>query len=84
MLSPRTWRLADLGAKHALLREGIGWGNMPLGLVEPDLVAGTLVRLALPDYTGETYRFAGIWRSDTPPGPAASWLLDQFVGTEIR
>ena len=84
VLSPRTWRLADLGAKHALLREGIGWGNMPLGLVEPDLVAGTLVRLALPDYTGETYRFAGIWRSDTPPGPAASWLLDQFVGTEIR
>lgn len=77
--SPRTWRLADLGAKHALLREGIGWGNMPLPMIEPDLVAGTLVRLAMPDEPGGNYRFAGIWRRDAPPGPAGSWLLDQFV-----
>jgi DNA-binding transcriptional LysR family regulator len=79
VMSPRTWRLADLGAKHALLREGIGWGNMPLPMVEPDLVAGTLVRLHMPDHPGGTYRFAGVWRRDTPPGPAASWLLEQFV-----
>jgi len=79
VLSPKTWRLADLGAKHALLREGIGWGNMPLPLIEPDLAAGTLVRLAMPDHLGGMYRFAGVWRRDTPPGPAASWLLDQFV-----
>lgn len=77
--SPKTWRLADLGAKHALLREGIGWGNMPLPMIEADLVAGTLVRLAMPDHPGGTYRFAGIWRRDTPPGPAASWLIEQFV-----
>ncbi len=77
--SPRTWRLADLGAKHALLREGIGWGNMPLPMVEGDLVAGTLVRLPMPDHPGGSYRFSGIWRRDTPPGPAASWLLEQFV-----
>jgi DNA-binding transcriptional LysR family regulator len=78
-MSSRTWRLADLGAKHALLREGIGWGNMPLPLVQPDLVAGTLKRLEMPDQPGGIYRFAGIWRRDTPPGPAASWLLDRFV-----
>jgi len=79
VLSPRTWRLADLGAKHALLREGIGWGNMPLPLIQSDLVAGTLKRLAMPDHPGGIYRFAGVWRRDTPPGPAASWLLGQFV-----
>jgi DNA-binding transcriptional LysR family regulator len=79
VMSAKTWRLADLGAKHALLREGIGWGNMPLPMIEADLVAGTLVRLAMPDHAGGTYRFAGIWRRDTPPGPAASWLLDQLV-----
>ncbi|WHU04630.1 MULTISPECIES: LysR family transcriptional regulator [unclassified Sphingomonas] len=77
--SPKTWRLADLGAKHALLREGIGWGNMPLPMIEADLVAGTLIRLGMPDHVGGTYRFSGIWRRDTPPGPAAAWLLDQFV-----
>lgn len=79
VMSSRTWRLADLSAKHALLREGIGWGNMPLPMIEPDLVDGTLVRLVMPDHLGGTYRFAGVWRRDSPPGPAASWLLDQFV-----
>jgi DNA-binding transcriptional LysR family regulator len=79
VLSPLTWRLADFSAKNALLREGIGWGNMPLPMIPPDLVAGTLVRLAMPDHPGGNYRFAGVWRRDTPPGPAASWLLDQFV-----
>ncbi|HVJ01688.1 MAG TPA: LysR family transcriptional regulator [Sphingomonas sp.] len=77
--SPRTWRLADLGAKHALLREGIGWGNMPLPMVEADLASGALVRLAMPENHGGTYRFCGIYRRDTPPGPAASWLLERFV-----
>ncbi|MPS70814.1 MAG: LysR family transcriptional regulator [Novosphingobium sp.] len=79
VMSPKTWRLADLGAKHALLRQGIGWGNMPLPMIEPDLVSGTLVRLAMPDHPGGIYRFGGIWRRDVPPGPAAAWLLDRFV-----
>lgn len=77
--SPHTWRLADLGAKHALLREGIGWGNMPLPMIEGDLVAGTLVRLAMPDDTGGPFGFSAIHRSDAAPGPATSWLLERFV-----
>jgi DNA-binding transcriptional LysR family regulator len=79
VMSPKTWRLADLGAKHALLREGVGWGNMPLPMIKPDLIDGSLIRLAMPDHSGGMYRFAGVWRRDAPPGPAASWLLDQFV-----
>jgi DNA-binding transcriptional LysR family regulator len=79
VISPKTWRLADLGAKHALLREGIGWGNMPLPMIEPDLTSGALVRLAMPDHPGGTYRFSAVWRRDAPPGPAASWLIEQFV-----
>jgi DNA-binding transcriptional LysR family regulator len=79
VMSPHTWRLADLGAKHALLREGVGWGNMPLPMIENDLAAGTLVRLAMPDHPGGVYRFAAVWRRDLPPGPAAQWLLQQFV-----
>ncbi|SDG51964.1 LysR family transcriptional regulator [Roseospirillum parvum] len=75
----RTWRLADLGAKHALLRQGIGWGNMPLHLVEADLMTGTLSRLDLPDHQVDLYHFFGVWRADTPPGPAAQWLLDRFT-----
>ena len=79
VVSPHTWRLADLGAKRALLREGIGWGNMPKPMVEDDLRTGKLVKLAMPDETGVSYRMSGIYRSDSPPGPAAAWLLEQFV-----
>jgi len=52
---------------------------MPLPMIEADLVAGTLVRLAMPDHVGGTYRFSGIWCRAKPPGPAATWLLEQFV-----
>lgn len=70
----RTWRLADLGAKHALLLEGIGWGNMPHSLVQPDLATGRLVRLAVPEDPAVDYTFAVLWRRDCPPGPARQWL----------
>jgi DNA-binding transcriptional LysR family regulator len=79
VISRKTWRLADLSAKHALLREGVGWGNMPQPMVEADLASGALVRLNLPDHTGGRYRLSAIWRRDSPPGPAAAWLRDQFV-----
>ena len=78
VVSDRTWRLADLGAKHQLLREGIGWGHMPLPLIAPDIEVGTLVRLDMPDHGGIIYPFDGIYRSDSPPGPAAAWLLERF------
>ena len=79
VISPKTWRLADLSAKHALLKQGVGWGNMPLPMVAADLAAGTLVRLDLPDHIGGIYGLSAIWRRDSPPGPAAAWLRDQFV-----
>jgi DNA-binding transcriptional LysR family regulator len=79
VLSDRTWRLADLGAKHQLLREGIGWGGMPVPLIEADLIAGTLVKLDMPDRAEVLYHFEGMYRADAPPGPAARWLLQQFA-----
>jgi DNA-binding transcriptional LysR family regulator len=79
VLGTRTWRLGDLGAKHALLREGIGWGNMPLAMVEADLASGALVRLVMPDHPGGLISLSAIYRRDTPPGPAATWLLRQFT-----
>jgi len=75
VVSSRTWRLADLGSKHRLLCEGIGWGNMPEPMVQADLEAGRLKRLDLPH---GSYRLEAIYRTDTPPGPAASWLIARF------
>jgi DNA-binding transcriptional LysR family regulator len=76
--SPRTWRLADLGAKHALLLEGIGWGGMPRHAVADDLEAGRLIELALPEAPPVLYGLNALWRRDCPPGPATSWMLDAF------
>ena len=78
VVSPRTWRLSDLGAKLLLLRAGIGWGNMPLPMVQEDLDSGSLVRLDPPGALAFTYRFEAIYRSDSPPGPAGSWLIERF------
>jgi DNA-binding transcriptional LysR family regulator len=80
VLSPRTWRLADLGAKHTLLLEGIGWGNMPRHRVEPDIAAGRLVLLPLPEAPRVDYQLYALWRKDSRPGPATSWLLDALSG----
>ena len=76
----RTWRLGDLGAKHALLRAGLGWGSMPEPMVAEDLAAGRLVRLYLQDHSVQPYPQALIHRRDAPPGPAARWLADRFTG----
>jgi DNA-binding transcriptional LysR family regulator len=72
--SDRTWRVADLSTKHALLLAGLGWGNMPAPMVARDLEEGRLVRLIIPQMGG-IYGFRVAHRLDTPPGPAASWLV---------
>ncbi|MCC8961608.1 LysR family transcriptional regulator [Bradyrhizobium sp. Pear76] len=70
-----TWRLADLGSKHSLLKAGIGWGYMPRPMVREDLDSGRLVRLNLPDAQEGSYRLEAVYRTDAPPGPAASSTL---------
>jgi len=78
--SAHTWRLADLGAKHILLKEGLGWGNMPEPMVREDLEAGRLVRLDMPELVEAHYALHAIHRSDTPPGPATAFLIERFRG----
>lgn len=79
VLSPQTWRLADLGAKHALLVEGLGWGNMPEHTVEADIAAGRLTHLTIADLPDHSYSFSAIHRGDAPPGPAGRWLLERLA-----
>jgi len=79
VLSVRSWRLADLGAKHALLLAGMGWGNMPKPMVNEDLKRGRLVELKI-EMPGEpVYPFHTVYRNDTPPGPAGSWLMERLA-----
>ncbi|MCT8998570.1 LysR family transcriptional regulator [Chelativorans intermedius] len=73
-----TWRVSDALAKHALLLEGLGWGGMPLWMVEKDLAAGRLVELVLEPYPPTDYTLFAIRAEDAPFGPAAGWLVERF------
>src|SRR5258706_2297948 len=76
VLSPLTWRLADLGAKHAFLRAGLGWGHMPLHMVQADLDAGRLVRIRIEGLPRDIVMpMSAVFRKDAPPGPAGRTFM---------
>ena len=81
VIASRNWRLADLGAKHAFLRAGLGWGSMPLPMVAADLAAGRLVELNVESGvwpTGDQLTMYALHRRDAPPGPAGRWLIERL------
>ena len=79
VLSRKTWRLSDLGAKHAFLKAGLGWGGMPAYAVEADIASGELVVLELEEARANSFiSLSAVYRTDTPPGPAGRWLLDEL------
>ena len=87
VFSAQTWRLADLGAKHAMLLAGLGWGGMPEHVVAADLAAGRLKRIHVPPEesaaTGEgqirddaiALPLCVAFRRAQPPGPAGRWFI---------
>jgi DNA-binding transcriptional LysR family regulator len=83
VIGTQTWRLADLGSKHTLLREGVGWGYMPEPMVREDIEKKQLARLDIPECNGASIRLYAIYQTDTPPGPAASWLISRFVAQAV-
>jgi DNA-binding transcriptional LysR family regulator len=80
VVSPSTWRLADLSTKHAFLKDGVGWGGMPLHMVKKDLEDGTLVVLDVDDMprTGFMLTMSANHRGSEPLGPAGKWFIDQL------
>jgi DNA-binding transcriptional LysR family regulator len=84
--SSKTWRLADLGAKHAFLRAALGWGGMPASLVAQDIARGELVEIKLQDVPTENYMMAmsATYRMDTPPGLAGRWLIELLKQNDSR
>jgi DNA-binding transcriptional LysR family regulator len=87
VLSHKTWRVSDLGAKLRLLREGLGWGTMPAHVVADELSSGRLKVLHLESITppGEVLPVNAVHRTDAVLGPAASWMLKSLkeLGTRL-
>src|SRR5580700_9016259 len=80
VMSPLTWRLGDLFAKHAFLLKGLGWGGMPLHAVQQDLREGRLVKLSIEDVPAEglILPMSAVYLTATPPGPAGRWLIERL------
>jgi DNA-binding transcriptional LysR family regulator len=83
VFSNNAWRLADMGARHAFLRAGFGFGNMPRFMVEDDIASGKLcaIRIELPRNLKPLMPMRAIYRTDAPPGPAGRWLIDHLNGS---
>jgi DNA-binding transcriptional LysR family regulator len=80
VVAPSTWRLADLSTKYTFLKDGIGWGGMPLHMVEKDIASGSLVVLNADDVPpgGYLLTMSAYHRTSDPPGPAGRWLIDHL------
>lgn len=80
VMSPLTWRLGDLFAKHAFLLKGLGWGGMPLHAVTQDLLAGRLVKLSIEEVPedGLILPMSAVYLTANPPGPAGRWLIERL------
>lgn len=82
VFSSRTWRVADLMTKHALIVGGLGWGHEPEHLVREDLAAGRLVELRLAAWEGglpPQRSLALVRRKGSPLGPIATWASDRLT-----
>ncbi|ANE74287.1 LysR family transcriptional regulator [Dickeya solani] len=81
VMSPKTWRLADLFAKHAFLLNGLGWGGMPMHTIQSDLDSGRLVKLTIEDepVNEPSMLMSAVYRIDNQPGPAGRWLIEHMT-----
>jgi DNA-binding transcriptional LysR family regulator len=79
VVSLNSWRIGDIGAKHALLLAGLGWGGMPEPVVRADIEAGRLVKLNLLNWRGGEIPMQALHKVDTPPGPSGRWLIERLV-----
>ena len=85
-VSPRAWFISHLADKQAFLRSGLGFGNLPLPMVEADLTSGALVRIKLEDTPpdGHVLVMSAAYRKNMLPGPAVRWFIDHLKQEEPR
>ena len=83
----RRWYVSDFGTKLDLIKSGMGWGKLPLTLIEEDLDKGHLERLALTDaYNWIDTEYHVIKLKHKVLGPVALklWHNFQLLGQQNR
>jgi DNA-binding transcriptional LysR family regulator len=85
VLSGRTWRLADLGAKQSMLLAGLGWGNMPAHMVADDIARGRLQVIQPVEFDPRVAQLVMgcAYLADRRLGPAGTWMVEFLAGADI-
>jgi DNA-binding transcriptional LysR family regulator len=77
------WYVTDYATKHGLVNASIGWGGMPLHMVERDIANGTLVALTPENWDGAAkppiLTFVAGFNAERRCGPAAHTLLETLT-----
>lgn len=81
VFSLRTWRVSDNATKQLLIRGGLGWGGLPVSIVQEDIERGHLVALQFAEFDLSKYPLYAIRNVAAPHGPAAQWLAVEIRKT---
>ena len=80
VLSGRTWRLADLGAKQSMLLAVFGLGNLPAHLVQDDIAQGRLKVIRPMEFDPRVAQLVmcGAYLANRRLGPAGQWMIEHL------
>ena len=62
------WSVTDVAAKKEIIAAGMGWGGLPEHVVAPELAAGSLVALDVPEFEADALELFAVRRRDRPRG----------------
>jgi DNA-binding transcriptional LysR family regulator len=77
----RSWTVSDQLMKKELIVQSMGWGHMPLYLIEQNLREASLLPITGNHFKGGQVELVAARRWNTPHGPVAN-RLGQFIGEQ--
>lgn len=81
--SGKKWRITDSNFKHEIILAGLGWGHMPLGVVERDIKEKKLIVLEFEDIHPRDLEINLIRLKKTQPGPVAKKLWEELISFHL-
>jgi len=72
------WVVSDFTTKKQIIASGIGWGRMPMHMVEKEIKRGELLVLAHDDFESLKVDIKAVRKKDKPLGPVATALWQQL------
>ncbi|ATF20295.1 LysR family transcriptional regulator [Phaeobacter gallaeciensis] len=72
------WTVSDFEAKKSVIKAGLGWGGIPVHLMQQELANGELVQLTVEGYPPRHTEIFAIRRRDMPMGQVMSRLWDDL------